>query len=394
MLPCRSTLRRHPWLTLIVCAWLALAALWPHEAAHAAKQASEADLKKLKGNIAELQQQIGKDRSQHKSLQKNLRDSEINIGLLKQKAGRVQKDIDKLETELKALNDQRDELDRARLEQQRLITQQVVAAYRIGRERKLKILLNQEKPERVARALTYYDYFNRARAGYVTQYRQTIDALDAIKPEITTKTDALLAVRDRLLKQQHAIHSEQLERQKTLKQLSSAIQNKDARLKKLQRDSKELERLVYAVDQTINNLKIPADYRPFKTARGKMPWPAPGNIVNAYGSVRAGSDLRWQGVMIAAREGTPVHAIHHGRIVFADWFRGKGLLIIIDHGDGYMSLYAHNQSLLRQTGDWVNAGEQIATIGMSGGLSRASLYFEIRERGQPTDPKRWCRARG
>jgi len=387
-------MRWQPWLSLLLSVWLALIALWPHDMAQAAKQASEADLKKLKGNITELQQQIGKDRSQHKTLQQNLRDSEINIGLLKQKAGRVQKDIDKLEQELKALNDQRDELDRARLEQQRLITQQVVAAYRIGRERKLKVLLNQEDPERVARALTYYDYFNRARAGYVTQYRQTIDALDAIKPEITTKTDALLAVRDRLLKQQQQINTQQGERQKALTQLSSTIQSKDAQLKKLQKDSKELERLVFAVDQTINNLKIPADYRPFKTAQGKMPWPVPGNIVNAFGSIRAGSDLRWQGVMITAREGTPVHAIHHGRIVFADWFRGKGLLIIIDHGDGYMSLYAHNQSLLRQTGDWVNAGEQIATTGMSGGLSQASLYFEIRERGQPTDPKRWCRTRG
>lgn len=391
---CRPTLRRHPWLNLVLSAGLALLALWPHETVQAAKQVSEADLKKLKGNITQLQQQIGKDRSQHKSLQKNLRDSEINIGLLKQKAREVQADIGTLEQELKALNDQRDELDSARLNQQRLITQQIVAAYRIGRERKLKVLLNQEQPDRIARALTYYDYFNRARADYVTQYRQTIDALDAIKPEITTKTDALLAVRDRLMKQRREIHTQQTERQKALMQLSSAIQNKDAKLKKLQKDSKELERLVYAVDQTINNLKIPADYRPFKTARGRMPWPVPGNIVNAFGSIRAGSDLRWQGVMIAAREGTAVHAIHHGRVVFADWFRGKGLLVIIDHGDGYMSLYAHNQSLLRQTGDWVNTGEQIATIGMSGGLSRASLYFEIRERGQPADPKRWCRARG
>jgi septal ring factor EnvC (AmiA/AmiB activator) len=393
MPPCRSTLHRPLSLRLLLGAWL-LAAAWACAPALAAKQASEADLKKLKNNIAELQKQIGKDRSQHKSLQKMLRDSEISIGLLKQKASSVQKDIDRLEQELKALNEQREELEHARLEQQRLITQQVVAAYRIGRERKLKVLLNQERPERVARALTYYDYFNRARAGYVTQYSQTVEALDAIKPEITTKTDALLAVRDRLLKQQREIHAQQVERQKALTQLSSTIQNKDAKLKKLQKDSKELERLVYAVDQTINNLKIPADYRPFKAARGNMPWPVAGNIISNFGSLRAGTDLRWQGVMIAAREGSPVHAVHHGRVVFADWFRGKGLLIIIDHGEGYMSLYAHNQSLLRQTGDWVNAGEQIATSGMSGGLSRASLYFEIRERGQPTDPKRWCRARG
>lgn len=377
------------WLTLALATCLALAA----GAALAAPKASEADLKKLKKNISELQQQIGKDRSQHRSLQKTLRESEISIGLLKQKATRVQADLARLEAELQALNEQSDELDRARLDQQRLITQQVVAAYRIGRERKLKVLLNQEKPDRVARALTYYDYFNRARADYVTQYQQTIDALDAIKPEISTRADALLAVRDRLLKQQNEIRAQQAQRQQTLQKLASSIQNKDAQLKKLEKDSKELERLVFAVDQTINNLKIPADYRPFRAARGSMPWPSQGNIINNFGSARAGG-LRWQGVMIAGREGAPVHAVHHGRVVFADWFRGKGLLMIIDHGDGYMSLYAHNQSLLKQTGDWVRAGEQIASVGMSGGLSRASLYFEIREKGAPSDPKRWCRARG
>ena len=377
------------WFALALTVCLGAAAT----SAFAATKASEADLKKLKKNITELQQQIGKDRGTQRNLEKTLRDSEISIGLLNQKAGKVKGELAKLEEELKALNDQSNELERARLNQERLITRQVVAAYHIGRERKIKVLLNQEQPDRVARALTYYDYFNRARADYITEYQQTIDALAAIRPEITTKSDALLAVRDRLLKQQDEIRAQQAERQKTLRTLASSIQNKDAKLKKLQKDSKELERLVFAVDQTINNLKIPADYRPFRAARGSMPWPAQGNIVNRFGSAREGG-MRWQGVMIAGREGAPVHAIHHGRVVFADWFRGKGLLLIVDHGNGYMSLYAHNQSLLKQTGEWVRAGEQIATVGMSGGLTRASLYFEIRDHGTPADPKNWCRGKG
>jgi septal ring factor EnvC (AmiA/AmiB activator) len=121
-----------------------------------------------------------------------------------------------------------------------------------------------------------------------------------------------------------------------------------------------------------------------------MDWPVAGKVVSHFGRPRSEGGLRWQGAQIEAAEGTEVRAIHHGRVVFADWFRGQGLLIIIDHGDGYMSLYSHNKSLLRETGDWVTVGEPIATIGNSGGLSEYGLYFEIRHRGKASNPARWC----
>ncbi|MDC3332982.1 peptidoglycan DD-metalloendopeptidase family protein, partial [bacterium] len=122
-----------------------------------------------------------------------------------------------------------------------------------------------------------------------------------------------------------------------------------------------------------------------------MPWPTAGKLANSFGSKRNGTTLRWQGVNINARQGSDVKAIHYGRVVFADWFRGSGLLVIIDHGDGYMSLYGHNQSLLKSPGEWVIPGESIATVGNSGGQKSAGLYFEIRKNGKPTDPKRWCK---
>ena len=125
--------------------------------------------------------------------------------------------------------------------------------------------------------------------------------------------------------------------------------------------------------------------------RGAMPWPVAGKRLNRYGAPRQGSAVRWQGVQIAGEEGSPVRTIHNGRVVYADWLRGAGLLIIVDHGNDYMSLYAHNQSLLRQEGDWVRGGEAIATLGNSGGQRRSGLYFEIRHKGRPTDPARWCR---
>src|SRR5690606_28607021 len=134
-----------------------------------------------------------------------------------------------------------------------------------------------------------------------------------------------------------------------------------------------------------------AGNRSFREARGQLPWPVAGKPVNRFGSPRGNSSLRWQGINIVASEGTTVRAVHGGRVIFADWLRGSGLLLIVDHGGGFMSLYAHNQTLLRNVGDTVRAGEPIATVGSSGGQPQAALYFEIRREGVPTDPAQWCR---
>ena len=157
-------------------------------------------------------------------------------------------------------------------------------------------------------------------------------------------------------------------------------------------DRKELERLLEAIEVAVVNLSLPDNYGAFKLAKGKMPWPVAGKKPkNLYGKSRNEGKMRWQGVSIPAKEGTPVSAIHHGRVVYADWFRGSGLLLIIDHGDGYMSLYAHNQTLLREVGEWVTAGTQVSTVGSSGGQNSAALYFEVRHDGKPANPGSWCR---
>ena len=128
-----------------------------------------------------------------------------------------------------------------------------------------------------------------------------------------------------------------------------------------------------------------------RAARGAMRWPTEGRLGNRFGRPRNQGKMRWRGVTINAETGTPVNAIHHGRVVYADWLRGSGLLLVLDHGEGYMSLYAHNETLLRDVGDWVTAGAPIATVGASGGRERPALYFEIRHRGDPVDPGDWCR---
>ena len=187
--------------------------------------------------------------------------------------------------------------------------------------------------------------------------------------------------------QQFVIGKQQ--RQRDLGLLNKAIRGKDARLQKMAADREELERLLEVIEQAVAELQIPMEFQDFASQKGAMYWPVTGKPSNRFGGRRAGSQMRWRGLVIPAEEGSRVASIHHGRVVFADWFRGSGLLLIIDHGDGYMSLYAHNQALLRDVGEWVSGGSPVAMVGNSGGQQEAALYFEIRHDGKPINPDAW-----
>lgn len=359
-------------------------------------QADDADQKreqlhKLEKEMVELRKLLDEFKSQRSDLQNALRKSEIDIGKIQNQVRKIQEQLEKEQSELKSLQKQRGELQGAKHSQQKLIEQQILAAYQIGQQKKLKVLLNQEQPEKVTRALTYYDYFNQARSEQIETYTDIISELNSLEPRIAEKANRLTTAKQDLDQQHKRLLTRKNEREKNLARINSAIANKDQQLRQAAKDQRELERLLEAVEQTLANIRIPSDFRPFVHQKGKLHWPVSGRPLNRFGSRREGTNLRWQGVNIGAREGSTVKAIHHGRVVFADWLRGTGLLLIIDHGDGYMSLYAHNQSLLKETGDWVTAGESIATVGNSGGKTQAGLYFEIRHNGKPTDPRRWCK---
>jgi septal ring factor EnvC (AmiA/AmiB activator) len=325
------------------------------------------------------------------SLQTELSKSEVQIGTLKTKIKAIEQQLDKQQQRLAELQGERRQLKLAQKQQQKYIEQQILAAYQIGHENKLKILLNQQDPEKLSRSLNYYDYFNRARSEQIEQYVNIITELNNIEPRITKTTESLSNSRQSLLLEHNKLLDSKTKRKQNLAKINAAIKNKDQQLRKTAKDRAELEQLLATMKQSIANISTPTDYLPFKTLRGKLPWPVAGKPSNNFGGRRSGSDVRWKGLSIPAREGVEVTAIHHGRVIFADWLRGSGLLVILDHGDGYMSLYAHNQSLLRETGEWVNTGEAIATVGNSGGQQSANLYFEIRHNGQPTDPRKWCK---
>ena len=349
------------------------------------------EIQQLDKEMQSLKKLLSRFRSQRSTLQNNLRKAEVDIGAVQQKIGSIQQQLKQQQHELKTLKIKRSKLTKARQKQQKIIAQQVLAAYQIGQQKKLKVLLNQQEPEKLSRSLSYYDYFNRARSEQIETYMSIINELDLIEPQINAKAASLKSAKAMLDQEYKSLQDSQKDRKNNLSKINSAIKTKDQHLKKINSERAELERLLEAVEQTIANINIPNNYRPFAQLKGQLDWPIKGKPNNRFGSRRDSSKLKWQGLAIPARAGTTINAIHHGRVVFADWLRGSGLLVIIDHGDGYMSLYAHNQSLLIETGDWVTAGDNIATVGNSGGQLSSGLYFEIRHNGKPTNPARWCK---
>lgn len=353
--------------------------------------AKRKQLEQLSGETSKLRRLLESFKSQRSDLQDNLQKAEIDIGTVQTKIRTIQQQLQQQQASLKSLQDQRSTLNKARQGQQQFIEQQILAAYQMGQQKKLKVLLNQEQPDKVSRALSYYDYFNQARTEQIESYINIISELNSLEPQIVNKTTALANARQLLSNEHDKLLSSKQARQQSLAKINAAINNNDQRLRQLNKDRAELELLLNAVEQTLANISIPGDFQPFHRLKGQLPWPVSGKPANRFGRQRNNTELRWQGLSIPSTEGSTVSAIHHGRIIFSDWLRGSGLLVIIDHGNGYMSLYAHNQSLLKEPGDWVNPGDVIATVGNSGGQQRAGLYFEIRHNGKPTDPRQWCK---
>lgn len=353
--------------------------------------AARAELKQTETEIARLKKMLGSLQQEMSGLEKQLKASESEIGRLREESIRIEQQIDAGETRLQDLQRQARELQQALEAQQEQIARQVRAAYKAGRQDYLKMLLNQDDPARMTRMLRYYGDFNRARMEEITRYNQTIEQIREASAQIAEQQGILQRDREALAERRIALEAERDKRGSILAGLQSQSRDQQQEVRRREAERAELAALIKKLDEAITSIPTPAGSLPFAQARGKLPLPVAGRIGARFGSPR-GSDarLKWDGLLINAAEGTRVHAVHGGRVVFADWLRGSGLLLILDHGDGYLSLYGHNQSLLREVGSWVQPGDSIATVGNSGGMGEPALYFSIRHRGQPLDPAAWC----
>jgi len=353
-----------------------------------ADEEQEQKLDNLKRSISSLEQQLEDRDKERNSLQSELKKVELRASKINSNVRRLRGKINKLESELKDLSSRERDLQLGIRGQSAAIVEQIAAAYKLGNQEPIKLLLNQEDPQKIARVFKYYDYFLQARTEKIQRYKKDVDELATVIADIETQKLRLTQSRADLEADKNKLTRQAKKRKKTLSNLQSSLRTDKKKLSKLKKERGKLEELLAAVKRAAADLALPSNYESFISRKGQLSWPLKGRVAHSYGSRRSG-ELRWEGWLIGAKAGDEVKAVHQGRVVFSNYLRGFGLLVIVDHSDGYLTLYAHNQELLKDTGDWVQSNEILSRAGDTGGLDKPALYFEIRKDGNPADPKSW-----
>ena len=349
-------------------------------------------LNELREQIEKIQSGLSKQQDKHSKLRGQLKKSEKSIGKVNRQLTIIKRKLRNQQSELTKLQakQQASEVD---LEKQQVaLGGQIRTAYAIGRQEYLKLLLNQQKPTEMGRTLVLYDYLNRARIESIAKIDAKVLQLALLQKKINKQTVALESTRQKRLKKKQSLEVNRQQRASVLNELNEKIRTRKQKLAQAKTDAQQLEDLMQGLRRALADVPKNAGVREtFRSQKGRYRLPVKGRISSRYGSKRGKTGLRWQGVTISAKQGATVRSISHGRVAFADWLRGFGLMVIVDHSDGYMSLYGHNDSLYVETGDWIEAGEEIASVGRSGGRKNPALYFEIRHNGKPTNPLRWVK---
>jgi septal ring factor EnvC (AmiA/AmiB activator) len=353
-----------------------------------ADEQQEQELDNLKRSISSLEKTLEDRGKERNSLQSELKKVELEASKINSNMRRLRSKINKLEDQLKDLSSQERDLQLGIRGQSAAIVEQIAAAYKLGNQEPLKLLLNQEDPQKIARVFKYYDYFLLARSEKIKRYKKDVGELEAVIADIKNQKQRLTQSRAELESDKTKLARQAKKRKKTLSNLQSSLRTDKKKLSKLNKERGKLEELLDAVKRAAAELPLPSNYESFVSRKGQLSWPLKGRVAHSFGSRRSG-ELRWEGWLIGAEAGDEVKAVHQGRVVFSNYLRGFGLLVIVDHSDGFLTLYAHNQELLKDIGDWVQSNEILSRAGDTGGLDKPALYFEIRKNGNPADPKSW-----
>lgn len=352
---------------------------------------ARAQLEAVRGQIARIARQVSRGQAERNRLTRQLRDTEKSVG-------EAQAALEDLQQQRQAGTARREQLEAQKRQREAdldgnrsALAGQMRAAYLIGRREPLKLLLNQQDPARAGRMFVYYSYFGRARAAQIQAIEADLQRIGQLDGELQAQDAKLASLAKDQQAQVTALEQARSHRMVVLASISAQTQTRAERLARLRQQQGDLESLLAQLQRATASLP-PEDlgHSPFAQLRGRLPRPVAGSIIDRYGEVRAGG-LKWQGDLFATQRNAPVRAVYQGRVVYADWLAGLGLLIIVDHGDGYMSLYGHNARLYESVGQHVTAGQVIAQAGDSGGSARPELYFEIRKQGKPLDPRLWLR---
>lgn len=352
------------------------------------REAVEAKLEQVRAEIAEIQSRIDESLGNRDRLLEALADAERAVGSARRAQAETDQSLSAVRGEISELESRQARLENQVGERASELAVQLVTAYRQGSESRLKMLLNQDDPRRLSRRLAYHGYLSRARLAAIEELRETVSSLERTRAELAREAerlDALLAERKR---ETRRLESASVQREQALAALDQRLASDREQLADLERDAAELTQLLEQLADVLADVPADVEIPHFPELRGELSMPVAGRVLEAFGNQRSG-ELLWTGWLIDADTGDEVRSVAHGRVAYADWLRGYGLLLIIDHGDEYMSLYAHNEALMRDVGDWVAPGDVVALAGRSGGVSEPALYFELRKAGRPVDPAGW-----
>ncbi|WP_369408872.1 murein hydrolase activator EnvC family protein [endosymbiont of Lamellibrachia barhami] len=376
-------------LALVLCAAIPGVSV---AAEKAQLQQKSEELARVKARIKQLQTQLQSAEGERQGHNSALRETEERIGDLARRIRVIAVSLDRQRQRMAELEQERAD---ARLQldfHRQTMEQQIRAAYIMGRQEKVKILLNQQDPAVVSRVMVYYDYLNDARLARMNLIRDSLQRLAKIEQAISEEEQRLQQLQAKEAAEREQLERTRVGRERVIAALNARLRNRGQELDQLKANEKQLSSLLANIQEALADIPMERlTHKPFSQLKGRLPWPSKGRLAASFGSPRKVGKLRWDGVLISAPEGREVKAVHYGRVAFADWLRGFGLLLIVDHGDGYMSLYGHNQSLFKETGEWVDPGEVVALVGSSGGRSTSGVYFGIRHNGAAVNPKKWCR---
>lgn len=353
------------------------------------QEVTPAQIEDLKEQIEGIDEWLADAEEDRSELEQQLVATERRISELTRERRTLREKAAQQQQRLIELEQQEAELNKTLSRQREGLKQQVRSAWMEGDAPAVKVLLNEIDPDQIARTMTYYEYLSRNTVERLEAFQRSLQELRQTQARVLVTRAELNDTESRLDKRQQDLTSSRKEREQTLAALKTEIQSRRSERNELEADRKRLEKLLEEVQQAIASIPAPNESQPFRSLKNKLPWPVEGKVASRFGDLYADGKLRRNGILITTSDEAQVKAIHYGRVVFANWLRGFGLITIIDHGDGYMTLYGHSSSLFTSPGDWVAAGETIAVTGQTGGTEAPALYFEVRHNGKPDNPTRW-----
>ena len=346
------------------------------------------DLSEVQTALKQSQSEYNAQRKKVATLQKNLQQHELDIAKNAKALNMAEQSIKKTEQQQQLQQQKADQLEQQHAQFQHALAAQLKSAYMAGGDDDYaKMLLNQEDTAKFERTLSYYNYLNKARIEQLEELKALQLQIAQNQAELAKTKQKLVNLHDEQKRRQTALVSAQSERQANLKNLQTQLNSTKSSINYLKENQQTLITTIEELEKE-KNKKV--ELLGLNNSKGKLNWPSRGKLEHTFGQRKHGG-IDWKGVLIGAKEGSNINSVHNGQVVFADWLKGYGWVIVVDHGEGFMSLYGHAQTLLKDVGDMVREGETVALVGQSGGQASSGLYFEMRHKGRAVNPEKWCK---